>query len=163
MMISIIVAMSTNRVIGKGNGLPWKLPADLLRFKELTMGHWLIIGRKTFESIGKPLPGRRMIVVTKQEGFIAAGVRIAHSVDQALRMADDGEVFIAGGGQIYSQTLNRANRIYVTFVEGDFEGDTYFPPLDESDWVQVSEECHSPDEKNLHPYCFRVYERKIAG
>ena len=163
MMISIIVAMSTNRVIGKGNGLPWRLPADLRHFKELTMGHWLILGRKTFESIVSPLPGRNLIVVTNQEGFIAAGVKIAHSIDQALRMAEGDEVFIAGGGQVYRQTLNRADRIYVTLVEDDFEGDTFFPPLDESDWEQVSEECHSPDEKNLYPYRFRVYERKIEG
>lgn len=161
MKISIIVALSANRMIGRGNSLPWRLPADLRHFKELTMGHWVVLGRKTFESIGRPLPGRRLIVVTHQAGFAAAGVTIAHSVEQALRMAEGDEVFIAGGGQIYQQTIGRADRIYITFVESEFEGDTCFPPLDESDWQRVFEECHQVDERNPVPYRFQIYERKI--
>ena len=160
MKISIIVAMAKNQVIGKGNGLPWRLPGDLRHFKELTMGHWLILGRKTFESIGKPLPGRSLIVVTRQAGFTAAGVNVAHSVDQALGMAEGNEVFIAGGGQVYHQILSRADRIYITFVEGEFDGDTYFPSLDESTWQQVSDEGHGADERNPVPYRFQIYERK---
>ena len=160
MKISIIVAMSMNRVIGKGNCLPWRLPADLRHFKELTMGHCVVLGRKTFESIGRPLPGRRLIVVTQQVGFAADGVAIAHSVDQALSMAEGDEVFIAGGGQIYNQTIGQADRIYVTLVEREFEGDTRFPPLEQSNWHQVFEECHQADEKNPVPYRFQIYERK---
>ncbi|HVN82678.1 MAG TPA: type 3 dihydrofolate reductase [Terriglobia bacterium] len=161
MKISIIVAMSVNRVIGKGKSLPWKLPADLRHFKELTMGHWVVLGRKTFESIGRPLPGRRLIVVTHQVEYSADGVEIAHSVDQALSVAEGGEVFIAGGGQIYNQTIGRADRIYITLVEREFEGDTRFPPLDASNWQQVFEECHQADEKNPVPYRFQIYERNI--
>jgi dihydrofolate reductase len=125
------------------------------------MGHWVVLGRKTFESIGRPLPGRRLIVVTHQAGFAAAGVEIAHSVDQALRVAEGDEVFIAGGGQVYHQTIGRADRIYITLVESEFEGDTHFPPLNESDWQRVFEECHQADERNPVPYRFQIYERNI--
>jgi dihydrofolate reductase len=163
MKISIIVAMSRNRVIGQGDALPWKLPADLRRFKLLTMGHWLILGRKTFDSIGKPLAGRHMIVVTHQEGFAPGGIQVAHSVEQALEMARGDEVFIGGGAQIYHQTLGQADRLYMTLVEAKFEGDTFFPACDKSDWQLVSEECHDPDERNPFPYRFRVYERRFRG
>ncbi len=160
MNISIIVAMSTDRIIGMGNSLPWRLPADLRRFKTLTMGHGVILGRKTFESIGKPLPGRSLIVVTRQVEFVTEGVQVAHSVEQALEMAPGNEVFIAGGSQIYSQTLDRADRMYLTLVEGTFLGDTWFPAFGDREWQLLEEEHHSPDEKNLYPYCFRVYERR---
>jgi dihydrofolate reductase len=163
MKISLIVAMSKNRVIGQGDALPWRLPADLRRFKLLTMGHWLILGRKTFETIGKPLAGRHMIVVTHQEGFAPTGIQVAHSVEQALAMANGDEVFVAGGAQIYNQTLDRANRLYMTFVKGEFEGDAFFPVFDESDWQLVSEEGYDRDEKNLVPYCFRIYDRRHRG
>jgi dihydrofolate reductase len=163
MKISIIVAMSRNRMIGQGDALPWRLPADLRRFKLLTMGHWLILGRKTFDTIGKPLAGRYMIVVTHQEGFAPTGIQVAHSVEEALAMANGDEVFVAGGAQIYNQTLDRADRLYMTLVEGEFEGDVFFPVIDESDWQLVSEEGYDPDEKNLFPCCFRIYDRRRRG
>ena len=160
MRLSIIAAMSANRVIGSHNDLPWRLPADLKRFKSLAMGHHLIMGRKTFESIGQPLPGRTTVVVTHQTGYAPEGVLVAHSVEQALQMAaGDDEVFVAGGAQIYQQMFPRADRLYLTSIHEEFEGDTDFPEFEESDWQLNSEEKHEPDEKNLYPYTFLIYER----
>ncbi len=161
MRLSIIAAMSANRVIGSNNDLPWRLPADWKRFKSLTMGHHLIMGRKTFESIGQPLPGRTTVVSTHQTGFAPTGVLVAHSIDQALQMVvGDNEVFVAGGAQIYQQMLPRADRLYLTSIHEEFEGDTDFPEFEESDWQLISEEGYEPDEKNLYPYTFLVYEKK---
>ena len=160
MRLSIIAAMSANRVIGNNNNLPWRLPADLKRFKSLTMGHHLIMGRKTFESIGKPLPGRTTVVITHQTGFAPEGVLVAHSIDQALDVVTgDDEVFVAGGAQIYQQMLPRADRLYLTSIHEEFEGDTNFPEFEESDWQLISEEGYEPDEKNPYPYTFLIYER----
>ncbi len=162
MRLSIIAAMSANRVIGSSNNLPWRLPADLKRFKNLTMGHHLIMGRKTFESIGQPLPGRTTVVITHQTGYAPSGVLVAHSIDQALQLAaDDPEVFVAGGGQIYQQMLPRADRLYLTSIHEEFEGDTDFPEFKESDWKLISEEDHPPDEKNSYPYSFLIYKKKM--
>ena len=164
MRLSIIAAMSANRVIGSNNDLPWRLPGDWKRFKSLTIGHHLIMGRKTFESIGQPLPGRTTVVITHQTGFAPAGVLVAHSIDQALNLvAGDDEVFVAGGAQIYQQLLPRADRLYLTSIHEEFEGDTNFPEFEESDWQLISEEGYEPDEKNLYPYTFLVYEKKKAG
>ncbi len=117
MRLSIIAAMSANRVIGSNNDLPWRLPADWKHFKSLTMGHHLIMGRKTFESIGQPLPGRTTVVITHQTGFAPTGVLVAHSIDQALQMVvEDDEVFVAGGAQIYQQMLPQADRLYLTSI-----------------------------------------------
>ena len=114
MRLSAIVAMASNRVIGANNQLPWRLPADLARFKRLTMGHTLVMGRKTYESIGRPLPGRTMIVVTRQRGYAPQGVKVAHSVDEALALAQgDDEVFIIGGAELYAQTMNQIGRAHV--------------------------------------------------
>lgn len=160
MRLSIIAAMSANRVIGSNNDLPWRLPADWKRFKSLTMGHHLIMGRKTFESIGQPLPGRTTVVITRQTGYAPEGVLVAHSVEQALQtVGGDDEVFIAGGAQIYQQMLPRADRMYLTSIDEQFEGDTDFPEFEESDWELISEEGHAPDEKNPYPYTFLIYER----
>ena len=148
MRLSIIAAMSANRVIGNNNNLPWRLPADLKRFKSLTMGHHLIMGRKTFESIGQPLPGRTTVVITHQTGFAPEGVLVAHSIDQALHVvAGDDEVFVAGGAQIYQQMLPRADRLYLTSIHAEFEGDTNFPEFEESDWQLISEEDYEPMKK----------------
>ena len=164
MKLSIIAAMSANRVIGSNNDLPWRLPADWKRFKSLTMGHHLIMGRKTFESIGQPLPGRTTVVISHQTDYAPAGVLVAHSIDQALQLvAGDNEVFVFGGAQIYQQLLPRADRLYLTFIHEEFEGDTDFPEFEKSDWQLISEEDHAPDDKNLYPYSFLVYERKTAG
>ncbi|MFP2926651.1 dihydrofolate reductase [Pyxidicoccus sp. 3LG] len=159
MRLSAIVAMASNRVIGAGNQLPWRLPADLARFKRLTMGHTLVMGRKTYESIGRPLPGRAFIVVTRQRDFAPAGVQVAHSVDDALeqtRARGDVEVFIAGGAELYAQTQERWSRLYLTRIARDFPGDTFFPEVDLSGWRLIEDEQHPEAEL---PFAFLTYER----
>ncbi len=160
MTISIIAAMAHNRVIGRDNKIPWRMPADLARFKQLTMGHCLLMGRKTFESIGRPLPGRTTVVITRQKKYAPEGVRVAHSLQQALRMATGEEVFIAGGAEIYAQALPLADRMYLTIIRRNFEGDTYFPELDKSRWQLVWEADHKADQDNPCNYSFLLYERK---
>lgn len=157
--ISAIVAMAANRVIGQGNTLPWRLPLDLARFKRLTMGHTLIMGRKTYDSIGRPLPGRTTVVLTRQRDWAApAGVRVAHSVDDALaQAANDSEVFIAGGADLYAQTESLWHRLYLTRIERDFPGDAFFPPVDLSGWRLVEEDRYP--EGDL-PFGFFTYERQ---
>jgi dihydrofolate reductase len=158
--VSIIVAMSVNRVIGRAGHMPWRLPADLRRFKALTTGHAVIMGRRTFDSVGRPLPDRRNIVITRDRDYWPEGVIVAHDLDEALsRAGDDEEAFIAGGGEIYRLAMPRADRMYVTIVHATIEGDTYFPEFDESEWELVSDERCEPDERHAHPYSFRVYER----
>ncbi len=159
MKLSAIVAMAANRVIGAGNQLPWRLPADLARFKRITLGHTLVMGRKTYESIGRPLPGRTTLVVTRQRDFAPAGVQVANSVDDALAKAQasgDTEVFIAGGADLYAQTLDRVQRLYLTRIDRDFPGDTWFPDVDLSGWRCVEEEQHLDAEP---PFTFLTYER----
>ena len=161
MTISIIVAMTADRVIGRDNTLPWRLPADLRRFKRLTLGHHLVVGRKTWESIGRPLPGRKMVVITRQRDFRADGVEVVHSVDDALAVArENGEddVFIAGGEEIYRQTLARAHRLYVTRVHATIEGDAFFPEYDAADWTEIEREDRAADERNPHAFSFITYE-----
>jgi dihydrofolate reductase len=160
-IVSIIAAVSDNGVIGRDGGLPWHLPADLKRFKRLTSGHHMIMGRRTWESIGRrPLPGRPTIVVSRDPGFVAEGAQVARSVGQALELAGAvDEVFIAGGEAIYREALPVADRLYLTRVHTVVEGDTFFPELDEAGWRVVAEERHEPDEKNPHAHTFRVYER----
>jgi dihydrofolate reductase len=159
-MISLIVAASTNNVIGSGGDLPWKLSADLQRFKALTMGKPIIMGRKTWESIGRPLPGRKNIVVTRQPGYEAVGCTVVASPDQAIEAADEaGEIMIIGGGNLYRQFLPVADRIYLTRVHAEIEGDTLIPELLPSDWRTVSSESHTADEANDYDSEFRVLER----
>jgi dihydrofolate reductase len=174
MRISLIVAMAADRVIGRDGALPWRLPADLRRFKRLTMGHALIVGRKTWESIGRPLPGRTMIVVTRQPDYQAVnqavdqaeGVQVVHSVDEALRIAREvspDEAFVAGGAEIYRATLPVADRLHLTRIEQDFPGDTRFPDYDESLWELVDEERHEPAgdlDDSPFAYAFQVFDRK---
>jgi len=162
MLVSIIVARAENGVIGRDGTLPWRLSADLRRFKRLTMGHAIVMGRKTWESIGHPLPGRRMVVVSRQADYKADGVQVVASLDEALQVArgaGDKEVFVIGGAEIYRQALPIAQRIYLTRVGGQVEGDTYFPELDTGDWSQIESEQHEADAKNDHAYCFEVHER----
>jgi dihydrofolate reductase len=161
MIISIIVAMSSNRVIGLNNALPWRLSADLKRFKQLTMGHCLIMGRKTFESIGRPLPGRTMIVVTHQKDYEREGVQVVRSLDEALAKATDDEVFIGGGAEIYRQTIDRADRLYLTVIQKEFAGDAFFPAIDFTEWQLESEENHEPDKQFEFPYSFAVYRKNV--
>ncbi len=161
MKCSIIVAMSENRVIGRDNQLPWKLPADHKRFKSLTLGHHLILGRRTFESIGRPLPGRKIVVITRQRDFSPPGVLVAHSLGGALDLAqEDDEVFIGGGAGIYQEALTLADRIYLTILHQEFSGDTLFPTYDSSDWLVTEKEDHVPDPKNLYRYTFLTLERQ---
>jgi len=162
MMVSLIVALSSNGVIGRDGGLPWYLPADLRHFKKTTMGHHLIIGRRTWEELGKPLPGRDMVVVTRSRKFAPEGVQVVRSLEQALEIAEaDEEPFIGGGAQIYRLALARSlvERIYLTRIHAEVEGDTHFPEIKFEDWKLVSEEHHEKDEKNEYPYSFLVYER----
>lgn len=163
MIVSLIVAMDRQRGIGKDNRLPWRLSADLKRFRELTMGHHLIVGRKTFESIGKPLPGRQMIIVTRQAGFQVEGCFVVNSVDEALRLArerDESEVFVIGGAEIYAQTLALADRLYLTLVDAEAEADTFFPTFDENDWLEQEAIPQSADEKNQYAFTFKTLVRK---
>lgn len=161
MRISIIAAMSSNRAIGLSDGLPWHLPADLKRFKQLTMGRPMIMGRKTFDTIGRPLPGRLTIVVTRRTDFAHPGVLVAHSIEDALDQAGDvEEIFIAGGGEIYRLTLDVADRIYLTVIHQEFEGDAFFPPFDESKWEVVEEQEFHPDEQNPLRFTFLTLDRR---
>ena len=162
-MVSLIVAMSSNRVIGRGGDLPWHLPADLRHFKKTTMGHHLLIGRATWDEVGKPLPGRTMVVVTRNRDFSADGVLVAHSVEEALALArDDNEPFIGGGAEIYRQALvaDLVDRLYITRVHARVEGDTFFPPIDLDQWLLADRVDHPADKKNEHPYTFERYDRR---
>lgn len=167
MIISLIAAASENNVIGARGNLPWKLPDDWKHFKELTSGHPIIMGRKTFASIGRPLPNRRNIVITHREGWSADGCDVVHSLDEAFRQAlsfelsalSASELFIIGGGEIYRQALPRADRIYLTRVHAMVEGDVTFPALPPSEWREVNREEHPADERHQHPFTFLVYER----
>jgi dihydrofolate reductase len=160
MTLSIIVAIAQNRAIGKNNQLLWHLPADLKHFKQITSGHTVIMGRKTYDSIGKPLPNRRNIVITRQTLQIF-GCEVVQSLPDALALCNnEPEVFIIGGARIYEQALPLTHRIYLTEVEQDFEGDAFFPALNLAEWTELTREHHIPDEKNNLPYTFITLERR---
>lgn len=160
MKISIIVAMDKKGIIGLEGGLPWHLSADLKHFKTITMGKPLIMGRKTHKSIGRPLPGRKNIVLTHSKEFKAEGCTVVHSLEDAFQAAGDvDEVMIMGGSGIYDQSLARAGRLYLTEVDADVRGDVYFPEFDKGEWIEVEREEHSADEKNDFDYSFVVMER----
>jgi len=161
-VISIIVAVSTNGVIGLDGDLPWRMPTDLKRFKRLTMGHHLVVGRRTWDEVGRPLPGRIMVVVTRDPDFHADGVTVANSLTAALHIArDDDEIFVAGGGEIYRQALPLADRMYITRVHTSIEGDTTFPEFEESEWILVEREDHLADESNPYPFSFLTYQKEV--
>lgn len=158
--ISIIVAMSRNRVIGANNAIPWRLPEELKRFKRITLGHHIIMGRKTWDSIGRPLPGRTTVIVTRQRGYSAAGAITAHSLDEAIAACgDDNEIFVIGGAELYAQALARAGRLYLTIVDAEIAGDTVMPDFDAADWREVSSESFPVDEKHRHAFRCAVLER----
>lgn len=164
MIISLIVAMDEKRGIGKAGKLPWRLSSDLKKFRELTMGHHLIVGRKTFESIGKSLPGRQMIVVTRKAGFESEGCLVTGSIQDALALAQDRgetEVFVIGGAEIYAQTLDLADRVYLTQIHAEVDADTLFPQLKPEAWATTQTSFQPADEKNQYPFTFNVLERKI--
>lgn len=160
MIISLIAAMDKNRVIGKDNRMPWHLPADLKYFKAITMNKSIIMGRKTFDSIGKSLPGRRNIVISRQENLIIPGCEVFPSLQEALyAVAHDKEVMIIGGESIFRGMLSSANRLYLTIINHEFEGDTVFPQWDKNEWTIQSTEAHQPDENNHYAYTFIELER----
>ena len=160
MKVSIIVAIAENGVIGRAGKLPWHLSADLRRFKRLTMGHSLIMGRKTYESIGRPLPGRTSVVVTRQSQYQPAGVRVVPCLERGLEIVSEHEqAFIVGGSQIYGPALEIADRLYVTRVHANVEGDVSFPALDAAEWRMCEETPHPRDEEHAYAFTFQVYDR----
>ncbi|SEW49487.1 dihydrofolate reductase [Chryseobacterium wanjuense] len=160
-MTTIVVAMGEKNEIGFENQLLWHLPKDLKHFKDITSGHPVIMGRKTYESIGKPLPNRTNIVVSRQKDWFEEGILIVGSIKEAVKFAKkiDEEVFIIGGGNIYEQTMDVVDRLEVTLVKADLEADTFFPKINEKVWKKVNEVCHEKDEKNQYDFCFQTYER----
>ena len=163
--LSILVAMARNRVIGRNNALPWHLPADLKHFKSLTMGHPIIMGRKTYESIGKPLPGRTNIIITRQADYEAPGAMVVHSVEDAILACKevtqfDGESFVIGGEKLFQQTIMLCRRMYLTEIHKDFEGDTFFPQFERSDWEEVKRDKYFDDSADKLEYHFIVLDRK---
>jgi dihydrofolate reductase len=164
MHVSIIVAVAENGVIGSDGKLPWHLSDDLRRFREFTVGHTIVMGRRTWESIGRPLPGRRTIVVSRQPGYgvDADGVTVATSLDEALQIAEaagDSEVFIVGGAELYREAIPHADRLHITRVHTKVDGDTLFPPYDASCWRCVANEEHAAGPQNDFPFSFETYER----
>ncbi len=163
MIVSLLVAMDERRGIGKDGRLPWHLSADLKRFKGLTMGHHLIMGRKTYESIGRPLPGRTMIVITRNPEYHPEGCQVAHSLAEALDMAQErgeSEAFVIGGGQIFAQALPHADRLYLTLVHTVTEADTLFPALEQDLWIEEESSYHPADEKNQFPFTDILLDKK---
>ncbi len=161
MIKSFVVAVAKNNVIGKDNTLPWHLPADLRFFKNLTTGHHMIMGRKTFDSFGKPLPNRTSVVITRQNDYQPEGCIVVHSIEEAIKVAAvEEEIFIIGGSEIFKQTMPIADRIYLTRIHEDFEGDTIFPELNKEEWELKEKQDFEADEKNKYSYSFCIYERK---
>jgi dihydrofolate reductase len=171
MLISLIAALDRNGVIGAGGDIPWRLPADMRHFKALTLGKPVIMGRRTYESIGRPLVDRHNIVVTRNRTYRAPGCTIVHSIAEALEVAalevaaleaagDEAEVMVIGGAHLYRQLLPQVDRLYLTYLDASFAGDTTFPPFDADEWQVVSEEAHAPDKRNPYPYRFVVLARR---
>jgi dihydrofolate reductase len=159
-MLSLIVAMAKNRVIGHENKMPWHLPAELAYFKRITTGHPIIMGRKTFESIGRPLPGRRNIVVSRNTNFHAQGVEVSTSLESALALCAKDNPFVIGGASLYAEALTLAQQLYITEINADLVGDTFFPPISDSLWKEESREARSRDEKNIYDLQFVVLQRR---
>lgn len=166
MMVSMIAALSQNRVIGKNNDLPWKLPDDMKFFMDTTKGHHTIMGRKNYDSIPprfKPLPHRTNIVVTRQQNFSAPGCIVVDSLNKGLLLAKENqerETFIIGGAEIYKLGLPHATRLYLTEIEAFINGDTYFPELDKNEWTEISRQHHGKDDRHAYSFDFVIYERK---
>lgn len=157
--------MDRNNGIGADNQLLWHLPADLKRFREITTGHPVIMGRKTYESIGKPLPDRTNIVISRRRDWFQEGILIVGSIKEALKFAKkiDEEIFIIGGGNIYEQTLDLTDRLEVTLVDTEAEAEVFFPKIDVAEWTKTAEECHESDERHAHSFCFQTFERKVSN
>jgi len=158
--VSIIVAMAKNRVIGAGGAIPWHLPEELKRFKRLTMGHHIIMGRRTWESIGRPLPGRASVVVTRQRDYRAPGALVTHTVEDAIAAcAGDSEIFVIGGAELYARAMARASRLYLTTVDADIAGDTVMPAFEPGEWREISSESFAADARHRYPFRCALYER----
>jgi dihydrofolate reductase len=166
MIVSLVAAVAKNYVIGKNNGLPWRLPDDMKFFMETTKGHYVILGRKNFESLPhkfKPLPDRTNVVVTRQKAYKAHGALVVHSIDDALKVAEvnkESEAMVIGGSDIYTLALPLANRLYITEVNAEVEGDVYFPKFNKSEWMEISRVPHPADERHVYSFDFVVYEKK---
>ncbi|MBL0621926.1 type 3 dihydrofolate reductase [Aeromonas veronii] len=163
MKISMIAAMAHDRVIGKDNQMPWHLPADLAHFKRVTLGKPVLMGRKTFESIGRPLPGRRNLVISRNPGYQAEGIEVVGSVEAALALLAGSsveELMVIGGGHLYAEMLPSADCLYLTRIDLAVEGDTRFPAFDDGQWQRIECESHPADEKNPHPYSFETWLRR---
>jgi dihydrofolate reductase len=158
--IALIAAMASNHVIGRDNALPWRLPADLKRFKALTMGKPILMGRRTFESIGKALPGRENFVVTRDRAYEVAGCRVFTDLDAAIAAAGERELMVIGGAQIYAQTIALAQRLHLTLVQAEVRGDVMFPEIDRAQWRVVSDETHRADERHEFEFRFVDYLRR---
>jgi dihydrofolate reductase len=161
-MITVIAAIAKNYALGKDNDLIWHLPADLKRFKKVTTGHYILMGRNTYESIGKPLPNRTTIIITRNKNYFKEGCLIANSLEEAIEMAKkEAQVFIIGGAQIYKETIAKdlAEQLDITLVHNEFEADVYFPEIDTKIWKEVAREDFKADEKNEHDYSFISYQK----
>lgn len=158
--IVLIAAVARNGVIGRENGLPWRLKADLAHFKRTTLGHPIVMGRKTWESLGRPLPGRRNIVVTRNAQYRAEGAEVFTNVDAAIAAAGDGTVCVIGGAELYRQLLERASKLVLTEVAAEVEGDAHFPDVDRQTFIEISREQHRADADNEHDYAFVEYRRR---
>ena len=163
-MINIIAAMTKNRVIGRKGKLPWKMSSDLKRFKEITKGHPVITGRKTFESVGRVLPWRTNIIVSHQKGYKVEGAIVVNSLDEGIEAAKklDDEIFIIGGGQIFEEAMTKTEKMYLTIIDTELDGDTYFPKINDLDWIVTSEESHKADEDNDYDYKYITYLAKFC-
>ncbi|MDA7950873.1 MAG: dihydrofolate reductase [Pirellulaceae bacterium] len=163
MIVSLIAALAKNHVIGVDGQLPWRQSNDLKRFKRLTLGHHILMGRKTYDSIGKLLPGRQAIILTRQHGLTIPGALISQNLEEAMQLAKiggDEHLYVAGGGEIYAQTLPIADRLYLTYLDVELEGDTFFPEFNADQWELVEQEDRPADKKNHYPYSFCTYHRK---
>lgn len=159
-MISLIAAIGKNNELGKGNSLLWHMPADMRFFRETTKGHTVIMGRKTFESLKGPLPNRKNIVITRDENYTKAGIEVVHSLDEAIKLAGDGEVFIIGGAEIYRQSIEVADKLYITHIDAtDKDADTFFPEIIPIVWNETSHIEHKKDSENPFDYTFSIYEK----
>ena len=158
-MLCAVVAMSRNRVIGRDGGLPWHLPADLRHFRELTLGHPILMGRATYDSIGRPLPGRDNLLLTRRPRHCPPGVICVRSLDEAIGHAADRDLMIIGGAQVFAATLDLCQRLYLTCVHADLPGDTFLPPLEPAGWRETARSDHAPDERHAYGYSFVTLER----
>lgn len=160
--VAIIAAVADNRVIGINNALPWRLPDDLKHFRRLTTGHHVLMGRKNYESIGRPLPNRINLVLTRNPGYSAPGCRVVTSIEQALAIArDDPQVFVIGGADVYAQTLDRADSMYLTRVHAAVPGDTLFPAFEADQWIELERRNHVADARHIHAYSFVALKRVV--